>query len=83
LIDPTKAIALLQDVWQDKIVSVWSIADVHEWATGFDGEVASPLTDDQAIAILNETKDNFDANDGINWEAIALAAENLGIHIDA
>jgi hypothetical protein len=77
-----EAIAILSEFWKDKITTIWTKEDVHEWASGFDENTPSPLTDDQAIAILHETQDNFDANQGINWEAIALAAENLGIHID-
>lgn len=47
----------------------WHIDDVLS--------VREDLTEDQAINVLEHLADNFDANDGINWEVIEAAADYL------
>jgi hypothetical protein len=53
----------------DEITITWSIHDVHEAVEG--------LTDDQARAVLQLVKRSHDANQGISWETLQIAAETL------
>jgi hypothetical protein len=40
-------------------------------------EVRPDLSDDQAWAVLEATKDNHNANSGINWEVLRDHADTL------
>ena len=47
----------------------WHIEDVKN--------VRPDLNDDQCANVLENLADDFDANDGINWDVIEAAAESL------
>lgn len=47
----------------------WHIEDVQN--------VREDLTDDQALEVLQALSDDFDANNGINWEVIEYTADKL------
>lgn len=57
---------LKEECWTDKIADVWSIEEVKERAE----ENGITITDDEARDILVQLDDDYDANDGINWEVI-------------
>jgi len=47
----------------------WHLEDVQS--------VRPDLNDEQCADVLESLADNFNANDGINWEVIEAAAESL------
>ncbi|MEL6113006.1 MAG: hypothetical protein AAFR20_09385 [Pseudomonadota bacterium] len=53
----------------DTITISWHIKDVLE--------VRPDLTDEQARKVLHHAKDSHDANCGINWDTLEIAAHAL------
>jgi hypothetical protein len=60
---------------QDERNGVWYLAD--DWYIDDIQQVRPDLDDDQCIRVLEVLADNFDANNGINWEVIEYTAEEL------
>lgn len=54
---------------------VWYLAD--DWHIEDVQSVRPDLDDDQALEVLNMLEQDFDANNGINWEVIEYTAESL------
>lgn len=54
---------------------VWYLAD--DWYIEDVQNVRPDLDDDQAMEVLNMLEQEFDANNGINWEVIEYTAEAL------
>jgi hypothetical protein len=54
---------------------VWYLAD--DWHIEDVQSVRPDLDDDQAIEVLNMMEQEFDANNGINWEVIEYTADAL------
>ena len=52
----------------------WTIYDV---GTRLDDEWGFELTEDECLKVLQFVADNFDCNDGINWDAIDAGIEAL------
>ena len=52
---------------------VWYLAD--DWHIEDVLSIRPDLTDDQAVAVLQFLEDEFDANNGINWDVIEYSAE--------
>lgn len=59
----------LESHWQDKIATLWQVEDVQS--------LDESLTDEQAVAILKDVADNFDAEQGINWDAISASIDKF------
>jgi hypothetical protein len=53
----------------------WYLAD--DWHIEDVISVREDLTEDQAAEVLSHLADNFDANNGINWEVIKYTADYL------
>ena len=51
----------------------WYLAD--DWHVEDVLNVRPDLTEDQCIGVLQFLEDNFDANNGINWDVIEYAAD--------
>ena len=54
---------------------VWYLSD--DWHIEDVQSVRPDLDDDQALEVLGALEDNFDANNGINWEVIEYTADTL------
>jgi hypothetical protein len=52
------------------IEDIWDIDDFRNVAEGFDEET---FTDEELILVMESVVHNFDANIGINWDAIESA----------
>jgi len=68
--DISKAIEVLQEkYWNDKIAILWNTEDVRS--------LDENLTEEQAKAVLDIAVDRFDANLGINWDALEYYISEL------
>lgn len=54
---------------------VWYLAD--DWHIEDVQSVRPDLDEDQALEVLGALEDNFDANNGINWDVIEYTADTL------
>jgi hypothetical protein len=52
----------------------WGISDVQERAKDYH---STELTDAEALAVLHQIADRFDANVGINWDVISWTIDEL------
>ena len=60
---------IVQDNITEEIAVIWNIEDIQS--------IRPDLTDKQASDVLENLKENHDANIGINWESIEITADNL------
>lgn len=68
------ALAMGASMLQASICIIWTIGDVQE--------VRPDLDDDQAEAVLRYVEDKHDANFGISWETLEVAADQLFSAVD-
>jgi hypothetical protein len=61
--------AALQEYWEGRIVTVWSVEDVMNTARRHGYELSRTA----ALHILRTVEENHDAEEGINWSAIGHA----------
>ncbi len=63
--------SVLAQYWADKVAVVWTTDDVHSIQDDFDEDIcSSSLSEDQAIDVLQEAFNSYDANEGITWEGL-------------
>jgi len=57
----------------EAISSIWVIDDIKQLSE----QMGKPLTHDQQIEALANVEHNFDANEGINWDSLEYAIEEV------
>ena len=57
----------------EAIVSIWVIDDVKHLAE----QMGKPLSHDQQIEVLGNVEHHFDASEGINWDSLEYAIEEV------
>ena len=62
-----KAVAVMEEEWQDKIAISWAADDI---ITRAEETLAIDISEEHARDILQELLHKFDANYGINWDII-------------
>lgn len=59
----------LQEYWQDKIASVWTVEDILT--------IDPTLTKDECTEVLYNIYENFNAELGITWDTLQLAIDEI------
>ncbi len=69
---------VLAQYWADKVAVIWTTDDVHSIQDDFNEETcSSSLSEDQAIDILLEAFDSYDAEQGITWESLRYWSQEM------
>lgn len=68
--DTPAAQQVLGDFWKDKIALVWTTDDVY-------CVVNKPISEEQAIEILEQVQDDHNAEYGVSWDSIRDAAQEV------
>lgn len=61
----------------DTIASLWSVEDVYSLCEDFDGNQTITLKDHEARRVLALAEENFDAEQGINWDTLRYQLDDV------
>lgn len=70
-IDHNDVLHILHHYWQDKIAHVWQVEDMLETALN----TGTPITKEDAVAILKDLFEGHDAELGITWMTLEVALQ--------
>ncbi len=69
---------VLAKYWADKVAVIWTTDDVHSIQDDYDEDTfSSSLSEDQAIDILQEAFNSYDAEQGITWEGLRYWSQEM------
>lgn len=63
----------MASVVNGELVDTWTVHDVQS---------SFPVSEEQALAVLEYVAKHYDANDGVNWDVLENAVKSLGYPLE-